>query len=474
MKVLLVNPPRFNGIPVGREDRCENTIPNVITPTGLVILGGMLELNHEVKLIDANGYNLSFNYIEKSIAKEKPDFVIFKVTPETFNSDIRVATIAKKIDKKIQTILICWSLTKVPKQVLERAKYVDFYCVDYNYERPINDLCNGKNPENVAGCAYREADSIGLNLPTKEVFNFNALPAPAWHLISDFSVYWVQVPSINPCVFVESMKGCGMTCTFCTICGVPPTFRDASRVVDELEFLTNQSVKYINFFDATFNINKHRVFEVCGEILKRKNLKNLRWFANVRADRLDEDEAKIMKHAGCRGVSIGVESGSQKVLDLAEKKLTVNQVKEVIGILKKTGIKQYLSFIVGLPGETRETMNQTLQLILDIKPTGFQVNSLVPYPRSKLYDMAVSQGKIDPNLQWNNLLLFNSPISLCSLPTEQINTYRQKIYHDIYLNPSWLLSNFKWIVQNPSDISTGMHYLTKISNRVLNGMDHEI
>lgn len=474
MKILLVNPPRFNGVPVGREDRCENTIPNVITPTGLVILAGLLEQKHNVRLIDANGYNFSFNYIEKDIAKEKPDFVIFKATPETFNSDIKVATIAKKIDKRIQTIMICWSLTKIPKQVLERAKDVDYYPIDYNYERPINDLCNGKDSKDVAGCAYREANGIITNPPTKEPFNFNALPMPAWHLIPDFSVYWVQVPSISPCVFVESMKGCGMTCSFCTICGISPTFRDASKVADELDFLRQKSVKYINFFDATFNITKKRVFEVCDEILKRKNLHGLRWFANVRADRLDEEEAKLMKSAGCEGVSIGVESGSQKVLDLAEKKLTVSQVKQVIAILKKAGIKQYLSFIVGLPGENIETMDQTKRLILSTKPTGFQANSLVPYPRSKIYDMAVNQGKIDPNSQWENLLLFNTPVSLCELTTEQINEYRKKLYRDVYLNPAWLLSNFKWIVKNPSDATIGVNYLKKISRRLVSGMNSEI
>jgi anaerobic magnesium-protoporphyrin IX monomethyl ester cyclase len=475
MNILLVNPPRFNGAPVGREDRCENTIPNIIPPTGLVILAGLLEQKHNVRLIDANGYNLGFSHIEKEMNKEKPDFVIFKATPETFNSDAKVATIAKKTDKKIQTALICWSLTKIPHQVLERAKDVDYYPIDYNYERPINELCNGKNPKDVLGCAYREiAAGISINPPTKEPFNFDSLPMPAWHLIPDFSVYWVQVPSISPCVFVESMKGCGMTCSFCTICGISPTFRRARKVVDEIELLHNKSVKYINFFDATFNLTKQRVFEVCQEILKRKSLQSLRWFANVRADRLDKEEAVLMKAAGCEGVSIGVESGSQKVLDMAEKQITVAQVKQVVAILKKAGIKQYLSFIVGLPGENLETMNQTKQLILGTKPTGFQVNSLVPYPRTKVYDIAVNQGKINPDLQWKNLLLFNTPISLCELSTEQINDFRRSIYHDVYMNPGWWISNFKWVIKNPSDVSAGLNYSIKVARRLVNGLGLEI
>lgn len=474
MNILLINPPRFNRIPVGREDRCENTIPNVIPPTGLVILGGLLEQKHNVQLIDANGYDLNFDNVENKMRSFSPDFVIFKCTPETFNSDKKIATIAKKISKHIRTIMICWSLTKVPAQVLERAIDVDYYPIDYNYERPIEDLCNGKELSKIDGVAYRTINGIVANSPTKAIFDFSALPMPAWHLIPDFSVYWVQVPSISPCVFVETMKGCGMTCSFCTICGVPPTFRDAQKVVEELIFLRKKSVKYINFFDATFNITKERVIEICNAMVAEKSLKGLRWFANVRADRLDEEEAKIMKKAGCQGVSIGVESGSQQVLDIAEKRITVSQVKQVISILKKAGIKQYLSFIVGLPDETMETMNETRRLILEIKPTGFQVNSLVPYPRSKIYDMAVAQGKIDPNLQFENLLLFNTPISLCSLTTEQINEYRERIYHDVYTNPSWLFSNFKWIVKHPSDAAAGFNYLSKITKRLVKGVGSEI
>ena len=257
MRILLINPPRFNNTPVGREDRCENTIPNVITPTGLVILAGLLEQKHQVKLIDANGYDLDIDYIKAEIEKYHPDYVIFKATPETFYSDVKVASIAKMTDTKILTIMICWSLTKIPEQVLKKARDVDYYPIDYNYERPIHDLCNGKKPEDVKGCAYRESDCVRVNPPTTELFDFNALPMPAWHLIPDFSVYWVQVPSIRPCVFVESMKGCGMVCTFCTIAGVPPTFRDAKKVVDEIEYLyKKRRVKYINFFDATFNITK--------------------------------------------------------------------------------------------------------------------------------------------------------------------------------------------------------------------------
>jgi radical SAM superfamily enzyme YgiQ (UPF0313 family) len=474
MKVLLVNPPRFEGIPVGREDRCENTVPNIITPTGLVILGGLLEQRHEVGLIDANGYDLHYDQIRTELERDRPDFLVFKATPETFYSDLRVASLAKKVDEGIRTIMICWSLRKIAKQVLQKAENVDYYTTDYNYERPVSEICDGRPSEHVMGCAYRSTDGVMVNPPTQERFDFNSLPMPAWHLIPDFSVYWVQAPSIRPCVFVESMKGCGMTCAFCTIAGIRPSFRAASKVVDELEYLcVKRNVKYINFFDATFNITESRVLEVCDEILRR-NLRGLRWFANIRADRLTEEEARLMKWAGCEGVSVGVESGSQKVLDAVGKRLSVKQAKTTIEILKKAGIKQYVSLIVGLPGENLESLSQTRDFLLDTNPTGFQVNSFVPYPSCELYDVAVQEGKIDSNLQWENLHLFNTPISLCELTQEEINEYRRKLYRDVYFSSSWWLANLQWVLRNPSDLAAGVDYAVKVARRLLRGMNSEI
>lgn len=473
MKILLINPPRFKGKSVVREDRCESTVPNVVTPTGLVILGGILEQKHDIHLIDANGYNLGFDYIENYIKKYGPDIIIFKATPETFFSDIKISEVSHKIDNKIKTILICWSLTKVPIKVLENAKYVDFYVIDYNYERPITKIVECIEPEKVNGIAFRRYDKIIVNEPGSEIFDFNAIPMPAWHLIPDFNVYWVQAPSISPNAIIESMKGCGMRCSFCTISDNRPNFRCPEKIIEEIKYLyLEKRVKNISFFDATFNINRKRVYDICHELIQ-EDLKDLKWYANIRADDMDIELAKIMKDAGCRGVSIGIESASQKILDAANKKIKIQDAKKTISILKKVGIKQYASFIVGLPGETLDTMKQTRDFILDSTPSGFQVSNLVPYPRSKLYDVAICQNKIK-DTSFENLLLFDTQISLCNLSNEIINKFRRKIYKDVYLSPKWWLSNINFIIRNPEDIKIGIDYGIKVIGRLSKGVDSEV
>jgi radical SAM superfamily enzyme YgiQ (UPF0313 family) len=430
----------------------------------------MLEQKHEVALIDANGFNLDISYIEKKIRDFKPDFVVFKAAPETFFSDIDVPKISKKVNSKIKTVIICWSLTKVPDQVFKNCEEIDYYAIDPNYERPLMQLCECVEVSVVPGCAYRVGNGgFSVNPPLSSRFDFASVPLPAWHLIPDFSVYWVQAPSISPHAYVESAKGCGSACSFCTIANIPPIFRKPKQVADEIEYLCKErGVKFINFFDATFNVSRKRTFELCEELMRR-DLKGLKWFANIRSDRFSDEEARIMKASGCEGIAVGIESGSQKILDLAHKGQTVRQARETIASLKKAGIKQYLSFIVGLPGETFGTLEETRQFIKAAKPTGFQVNSLLPYPRSPIYDYAVSIGKMDSELRPDRLHLYDTPLSLCDLTTKEINKARTEIYKQVYYDYSWWLSNAKWVLSNPSDLKMGVEYAVKVLRRVAEG-----
>ena len=125
MKVMLINPPKYEGLSVSREDRCETTIPNILPPMGLVYLASILENGHDVQLIDANGFKHDWNYIRARISDQRPGIVIFRATPETFFSDIKAAKIAKEIDASTITVMICWSLTSLPSRVLEKAPHVD-------------------------------------------------------------------------------------------------------------------------------------------------------------------------------------------------------------------------------------------------------------------------------------------------------------------------------------------------------------
>jgi radical SAM superfamily enzyme YgiQ (UPF0313 family) len=440
---------------------------------GLVYLATwLIEQHHDVELVDANGYNLSIDQVKETIEAKQPDCVIFKATPETFYSDVLVADIAKKTNSSTLIIMICWTLSTLHTDVMQQAPSVDYYITDFYYETPILDILSGVDPEKIRGVARRDGEEVVATDPTHDPSVFSSLPAPAWHLIEDFSIYWVQVPSISPWTFVMSVKGCGKGCTFCTISDIKPSFRDINAIVDEIDYLvTERGLRYISFFDSTFNMNRARVFNLCNELIARGLDTKCRWYANVRAS-ITKEEAEVMRDAGCRGVSIGVESGSQAVLDRAHKRTRVSQCEEAIKNLRSAGIKQYASFIVGLPGETRETMRQTAKFIQSAKPTGFQVNSLVPYPGSAIYDVAVHEGKME-KCEFEDLLLYNTPVSLCDLSVDEINSYRKRIYRDVYLSPGWWLTNLREVIREPEDIRQGIDYALKVTRRLLKGVEYE-
>jgi radical SAM superfamily enzyme YgiQ (UPF0313 family) len=280
---------------------------------------------------------------------------------------------------------------------------------------------------------------------------------PAWDLIPSFKHFFVQTFELSPWCPIEGTKGCGLGCLFCTLGKAIPYFRAPEKVVDEIEYLLSRGVRYVSFFDSTFNMSRSRVFEICDEILSRKL--SFTWFANIRATSFSDDMAEVMYRAGCRGLSIGAESASNDILNACKKGITTDDVRETVRILKHRHIKQYLSFIVGLPKDNYETIRAIRDFILELKPNGVQVNSLVIFPSCQL-----NNGR-DDNL--DSFLLYDSPTSICELPVEEVNRLRLSIYRSVYTSPRWWLSNVSWVLRHREDLKTGLSYSIDIVKGIL-------
>src|SRR3990172_2093783 len=160
MKVVLVNPPRVDGLPVIREERCEITERySVLPPYSLLQIAGLLrEKGHEPWIVDANGFDLDYSELKHELAKELYDALIFRFTPTTFDADMKTAALSKSVNRSATTIAICWTLRTVPEQVLRDAQDVDIYLRhEYEVVAPelINALKRGRDPHDVKGIAYR-------------------------------------------------------------------------------------------------------------------------------------------------------------------------------------------------------------------------------------------------------------------------------------------------------------------------------
>jgi anaerobic magnesium-protoporphyrin IX monomethyl ester cyclase len=474
MRVVLINPPRVNGIPVVREDRCEITDrSSVIPPCSLLEIAGILRGNgHDVRLIDANAENLDYNEVRKTITPDT-DVIVFRFTPTTFNQDIQTSSIAKQTSTNIITIGLCWTLRSYANDVMDKAPDLDIYVLSDDFciiGAIINAIGNGALKD-VAGIAYRDDGDIVVAPPISNRIDFDLLPMPAYDLVNPKN-YYNNTPRKIRFMAMYTSKGCPNGCVYCTVRRTGWWAKSSQRVVEEMRYLaTEQNVQEIAFFDEVFSYDRKRAEEICRQLIEQRI--SIRWYCNITANTVDKALLELMKKAGCSGLSIGVESGSSDILVACSKANTVEQAYNAIQWAKQCGLKVFASFIVGLPGETWSTVMDTTTFLKKALPHGAQVNIAVPYPGTKLYTIASEKGWVDSNYSWENLFQHDSAMNMPSISQAELYKARQLLYRSLYFNPAWVWQNVKYVLKNPSDFSFGVrYYLKSMSNLVVHKMIH--
>jgi len=476
MRVLLVNPPRYDGIPVVREDRCEITERDSnIPPYSYLQLGSVLEREgHEVKLIDANGFSLDFHKIPRSEFLNA-DVLFFRFTPTTFRSDITVAKIAKEENPEILTIAACWTVRDQVESVLRKAPSIDVFCAGDILQSTLHIVAKYASLRpGTASPQQSDAKRIQWSLETKDLplFPIDKIGIPLYDLLPTLDVYFSHVRQNSPYSILYFGKGCPYRCNFCTVANTRFSVRTPAEVVEELALLRDRfHLRSFSFFDETFTIHRKKVMELC-ELMVSAGL-DLRWFCETRTDRIDPELLRHMRKAGCHGISLGIESGSQRILNNVKKDVTVEQNRKGVRMIKEAGIKVYANFIMGLPGETRETIEETIEFILETLPNGVQFNVAQPYPGTEFLRTASEQGWVPRGLDWEWLAQHEANIRTEGLNAQELEDLRVKAYRKILFNPRWIGTNLRWVLSHAGDLSLGSrYYLAALKNYLVHGMAH--
>ena len=450
-KVLVVNPPRFHGIPVIREDRCENADRDCVqTPTSLVYITGILRsLGHTVRLLDANGYNMPKPAVLWQIHKFKPDWVVFRSTVSTFEEDTKVADYAKMEGAK--SILLNWNLHGVSEEdVLKKCPSLTRYLGLYHYEYVIPQIIDGEEHP-------------------KPKFTED-IPDPPWGDLPNFDPYFMRTKWLKPWVVVRGSKGCGWRCAFCVDQSQRLYKRSPELIGDELEYLVNRGVKYISFFDDTWESDENWSMNIIKQIEDRQ-LK-FRWYINSRSDMIVRRGLAFFKRArkaGLDGSSFGIEFGTDEMLKRVKKDTTVAINTEATQILHKAGIKSYASLMMGYLGETKEQMMETANWVRRVKPTAFQINPVYPIFGTTLWAEAESMGLIDKSkLDWKGLACVPTGLmdwKFTEYSPQELYKIRRQMYRKIYFS-SWALYNLlKWSWRNPElTLGYGISMLGRMRN----------
>jgi anaerobic magnesium-protoporphyrin IX monomethyl ester cyclase len=418
MRVCLINPPRIHPKLWGK--------PSVFQPLEIAYIAAVLEQRgHKVCIIDAptEGWRnlqdigglkyrqgLSNEEIAQKVKEYAPDVVGVTVPFSGWWISINeVISSVKGVNKDITTVLTGLHPTVRPKECLA-DRNIDFVVIG-EPEQTMSELVDTleskrSDVDKVRGIGYLKDGKTTLTSPRPLLENLDVLPFPARHLLpmKEYFEAVKEVPlrgEINkPWSMIITSRGCPHQCVFCTIHNVMGrTWRARSprNVVDEIEqLIKTYHVKQIDFFDDNMTLDKKRAAAIFDQIVQRKL--DIEWYTpnGVRADTLDEPLLQKMKASGCRKIRLAPESGVQRVVDqVIKKNQNLQDVETAIVLAKKVRIKVGCFFVMGLIGETKEEMNQTIAYAYKLRKLGadrFYFSIAMPVYGTELYNQAVKGG----------------------------------------------------------------------------------
>ncbi|HPN16986.1 MAG TPA: radical SAM protein [Candidatus Aminicenantes bacterium] len=399
-------------------------------PTDLVLLSGVLR-ETRLAVIDAVADRLSEEACLEHIRRFAPDVVVFTSGTATWKSDFAF-TARVKTETGARLVASGSIFFFEAERFLAAAPHVDAAILDMATPE-IVDYVHGRERDYTA-LAVRRADGLSIPAPACQA-PVVTIPVPR-HDLFNLRANRSPLARRRPFALVVTSIGCPYGCVFCVAGAMAYRSRDLAGVLDELETLQNLGVKEIMFNDPTFTVSKKRVLELCAEMEKR----GLRfsWVCNAHIATVDEELAEAMKKAGCHTVMIGVESGQEEILAATDKKITREKAIRAFAVCKKFRIRTLAYFIVGLPGETPDSVARTIRFAKELDPDFASFTVLTPDIGSPLRAESIAKGLIDPDV-----LLFDStcpPVfSSGSLSREELWRQRQKAVRSFYLQPAYLL-----------------------------------
>lgn len=321
--------------------------------------------------------------------------VVFRTSAPTLDWDLTILGEIRANIKNARVAIYGPVIPSVMKR-LKRETWLD-YIIQGDPDETVYQIMTSDAAEAIDGVTYRHEDKWVTNPSKPLIRELDSLPFPKWELLP-YEKYRLPKSSTSAeKTFLPMLtsRGCPIGCHYCPYPigqGLPWRYRSAENVVDEIEHLVKDlGIQYILFRDPMFSLNQKRVVQICDEVVRR-GLK-FEWRCETRVDFLNEETLTAMAKAGCEGINFGVESSDVEIqLGVGRKAITQEQFIASFNLCRKLGIKTFGFFIIGLPGDTVETILKTIQFALEIKPNWVQFTAAAPFIGTKLRDWAVAQG----------------------------------------------------------------------------------
>lgn len=432
MKVLLVYPPFYSYESYWH--------PHL----GLGYLAAILnDQRYDVTVLDTVADKMGYSEIENYLKIEKYDVIgITSTTSEIFSAH-EVAKIAKKFNKKTTVVVGGSHSTALPSETLEEFENFDIGVIgegEFALLEILDCLKEQKDLSAVNGISFRKGKEIIVTGNRDFNKNLDVLPFPAWEkfAIPKYKSFVglkkkVELP-------ITTGRGCPSQCIFCQrALGSHVRYRSIGNVIKEIERNLELGVERMFFCDETFTLNKKRTMELTDEIIARKLNKRFRWQCETRVNSVDLEIMKNIKKAGCDLIHFGVESGSDYILKMIKKGITVEQVINAFKMSRQVGLNTYMFMIFGHPYENEATLKESLILIKKVNPDYLTIGILVPFPGTKVMEMAKNRegGLQLSTTSWRDFgKQQGDALVLEGLDKNLLKKYQSKAYASFYSKPT--------------------------------------
>lgn len=446
MNVLLINPPKYNDKNYIREGRCmqpTSSWGSFWMPLSIAYTAALLRKNgHKVKIIDCQAENHNKFYLINIVELFQPTLIIINTGFPSIKGDIHTISFLKQSLPNVSTVAIGMYPTLIREKMLEKFIDID-YAVIGEPEWVVTNLARSieskKKLRTVNGLIYRNGSSeIIFNDPQNFIENdINELPFPARDLLDNGA--YRQVYSNKRFTHINIARGCPYKCTFCN---APAYYGNGFRkrniesiILEIKECIDKFAIKTFIFWAEECTLDILFMSQLAEAIIE--NGISITWYARARVDNVNIDLLRKMKHAGCKGIGLGIESISDEIHDKTHKGITYNQIVEAINIAKKAEIKTTGHFVFGLPGDTETSAIESIRFARKSGLDLAQFYCAVPYPGTKYGDLAKENGWIE-SFDYSRYHLAESITKNESLSTEKIMKLRKKAYRLFYLRPRYL------------------------------------
>ena len=435
MRTLFLQAPSFQGFDGGAGARyqAKREIKSFWYPTWLAQPAALVEGS---KLIDAPAHDLSWDDIAHEV--DDKELVILHTSTPSFAQDLHTAKLIKARNPKAMIGLIGAKVAVETQESIEASTDIDFVCRN-EFDFTILDIAKGMPLNEVHGITWRDSDgTIVHNKDRAVIENMDSLPFVSPVYLRDLKIenYFIGYLK-HPYVSFYTGRGCKSRCTFClwpqTVGGHNYRTRTIPHVIEEIKYILREmpQVKEIFFDDDTLTDDRPRVEELSRELGKL----GITWSCNAKAN-VPYDTLKIMKEGGCRLLLVGYESGNQQILHNIKKGMRIEVAKQFTKDCHELGLAIHGTFILGLPGETLATIEETIRYAIEINPHTIQVSLAAPYPGTFLYKQAVENGWFDGTdhlvAEYGNQI---AQLSYPDLPASVIFDKVEEFYKRFYFRP---------------------------------------